>query len=528
MDAGGQHVSASAVVARSALALVLLLTVAWECAAHPDGTQVYLSKAEALEHVFPGTTRVIELRHIFSRDEITRIESITRKSLAEGGFFLYVSLKDGVPVGYAAIVSEVGKVKPITHIVGMTPEAVVDRVAVMIYRESHGAEVAGERFMRQYTGKSLDDAIRLDKDVINIAGSTLSGHAICRGVRKALAAMQVVFLDRTDAERDALFATGTEMRQAAPVALPRGLVAPGHALAERRVMGTLCRIEAHSEADVPDDATLVAALDAALDEVARWDDVLSDWREDTPLARLNAGPAGESLNVSPELMTWLVEAQAWSRTTEGAFDPTVGALVSAWGLRTQQPGRPSPARLAEARAASGMHLLALQPGENTVTRNVPDVVLDPGASGKGWALDRAAEVLARHGVRRALLSFRSTLLASGPPPGKEVWVVPVVHDGSGRTLTEVGLVRGALSVSGAGASSFDDGPVSRGHVVDPKTGVPIPAGRLAWVRHASASAADALSTALLVRGLGLRRPAGASGAYVSEADAEPSPWPGSP
>jgi thiamine biosynthesis lipoprotein len=528
MTASGQRLFPGTAVARATFALAVLLGMAFGATAQEDVSQVYLSKAEALDYVFPTATRVVELRHILSRDETARIEKLTRKPLAEGGFYLYAALSDGVPVGYAAIVAEVGKVKPITHIVGMTPQGTVDRVAVMIYRESHGADIAGERFMRQYRGMSLQDPIRVDKDVINIAGSTLSAHAICRGVKKALAAVQAVFIDRAPSELDELLAGGADMRGAAPVTLPRGLLAPGHALVERRVMGTLCRIEAHSTDGSPNDAALLAALDEALDEVERWDSVLSDWRADTPLSKLNSGPAGAPVTVTPELMDWLVESRGWVSATDGAFDPTVGALVAAWGLRTQAPARPAPQQLAAARANTGFDLLALAPDERTVKRVDPGVVLDPGASGKGWALDRAAAVLERHGVHRALLSFRSTLLALDAPPGQDGWAVPVVHDGPGRTVTEIDLVHGALSVSSAGASSFDDGEIARGHVIDPKSGVPIEAGRLAWVRHASAAAADALSTALLVRGPGLRAVSSATGAWLAAPDSEPVRWPGTP
>jgi hypothetical protein len=102
----------------------------------------------------------------------------------------------------------------------------------MIYRESHGADVASERFMAQYAGKSLADPIRVDRDVINVAGSTLSAHAICRGVRKALAVVKVVALDRDASARTALFAEGKDVTpgreerggSAAPAAAARAVV----------------------------------------------------------------------------------------------------------------------------------------------------------------------------------------------------------------------------------------------------------------------------------------------------------------
>ena len=75
--------------------------------------------------------------------------------------------------------------------------------------------------------------------------------------------------------------------------------------------------------------------------------------------------------------------------TGGAFDPGVGALVSAWGLRTQTPQRPPPDELASALEASGLGGLELDIEAGTATRRVPGLLIDPGASGKGWALDHA-------------------------------------------------------------------------------------------------------------------------------------------
>jgi hypothetical protein len=100
MNAPGPHLSIATIAARVALALAVWLGLAAGAVAQSE-TQVYLSKAEALDHVFPDASRVVELRHIFSRDEIARIEALTRKPLAEGGFYLYAALRDGEPTGYA-------------------------------------------------------------------------------------------------------------------------------------------------------------------------------------------------------------------------------------------------------------------------------------------------------------------------------------------------------------------------------------------------------------------------------------------
>jgi len=503
-------------------ALVLLL-LAVSAAAQDDGSQVLLTRDQALALVFPGAPRVVELRHLLSPEESAAAERRTGGRLEEGGFYLYAAERDGVPVSYAAIVAEIGKVRPITHIVEVRPDGSCGRVAVMIYRESHGADVASPRFMAQYEGKSLADPIRVDKDVINVAGSTLSAHAICRGVRKALAVVAAVLLDRDPAARAALLAQGTDVTpgRAAPPA------ADGPVHAERAVMGTICRIELPPRADGRDRAALDAAAQAALDEVARWDAVLSDWRAETPLSRLNAAPAGQAFATGPELLAWLRDADHWVAASDGAFDPTVGALVDAFGLRGPSPARPAPAALAAARAACGWRLLRLDTAAGTASRLSAGLRLDPGAC-KGWALDRAADVLRARGATPALLSFRSTLLALGAPPGKPGFEVPIVHDGAGRTLTRVVLHDGALSVSGGDLVGWPDGDVERGHSLEPRTGEPVPAARLAWVTYPVAAGADALSTALLVRGAALPAVEGAAGAVYADAEAAPVAWPGSP
>ncbi len=514
-------------LARLAAAGGLALALGLPAGAQDGGTRVFLQKGEALAHVFPGAERVVELRHILAPDETARIEALLDARLDEGGFFLYAAQVGGTPVGYAAIVAEIGKVKPITHIVEVRPDGTVGRVAVMIYRESHGADVASPRFLAQYEGRSLADPLRVNRDIINIAGSTLSAHAICRGVRKALAVVQVVLLDRDDAARRALLATATPVA-ADGTGAAAAAARPGEPIvAERAVMGTLCRIEAWPGARGAEAAE--RAVQAALDVVQHWDDVLSDWRPDTPLSRLNAAPAGaEPASIDEELGRFLVGCRTWVEATHGAFDPTVGALVDAWRLRSGAPARPDATTLAAARAATGWELLQLDADGRRAGRRVAGLRLDPGASGKGWALDRAAEVLRNGGVSAALLSFRSSMLALGAPPGQPGWIVPIVHDGSGRTLAELLLVDGALSVSGGAAAGFADGDVERGSVLDPREGLPVPAARLAWARHPTAAGADALSTALLVAGPQLPAVDEASGAFLATGDAQPLPWPTDP
>ena len=153
--------------------LVVLAALCPTLAAGGDVT-VMLTKPEALTKVFPEADSVLEIRHILSPTEVEAVERTIHHRLDEGGFYIYRASRDGDVVGYGVVVSQIGKVRPITHIVGVTPEGDVGTVAVMIYRENHGHEIANERFMDQYRGKHLADPIRIGRDIANIAGGQVA------------------------------------------------------------------------------------------------------------------------------------------------------------------------------------------------------------------------------------------------------------------------------------------------------------------------------------------------------------------
>ena len=102
---------------------------------------------------------------------------------------------------YAALTEEVGKYRPITFMVGVGTDLSIQEVAVLVYRESRGGEVRRTRFLRQYRGKDGEDPIRIDRDIINITGATLSVRALNYGVRKTLALTELIYRDPLTSRR---------------------------------------------------------------------------------------------------------------------------------------------------------------------------------------------------------------------------------------------------------------------------------------------------------------------------------------
>jgi thiamine biosynthesis lipoprotein len=131
-------------------------------------------------------------------------------------------------------------------------------------------------------------------------------------------------------------------------------------------------------------------------------------------------------------------------------------------------------------------------------------MLDLGAIGKGYAIERAADLLREAGVTSALLhGGTSTIYAIGHPPGAEAWKVAIENPRAQEPgsppaiLAAVPLRDEALSVSAPCGKSFQEGGKTFGHVINPHNGEPANAALLAAVILPSATETDALSTALL-------------------------------
>jgi thiamine biosynthesis lipoprotein len=231
---------------------------------------------------------------------------------------------------------------------------------------------------------------------------------------------------------------------------------------------------------------------------------LSTWRGTSELAALNATPVGAWRAVTPELAGELRRALACAAATDGAFDPTVGALVEAWGLRTGG-AVPTAALLATARARTGWRGVELE-DDPPRARRVADVRLEEGGFGKGEALDHALDRFEQstrgEGRASARLDFGGQVAWSGAR-----WPVEVeLADPRDRARPVLALAlageRGSISTSGDGERRFVSGERTFGHLLDPRTGEPARDFGSASVVAARASRADCLSTGLFVRGPG--------------------------
>jgi len=252
--------------------------------------------------------------------------------------------------------------------------------------------------------------------------------------------------------------------------------------------------------------TLRAAGEEALAEIERLEEQLSLYRPGSEIAHVNAQASHKPVRVSPTLFALLQHAQTLAKETDGAFDVTIGPLVRCWGFMGGSGRIPAPEELAEARAKVGMHLVHLDPQASTVQFAHEGVMLDLGAIGKGYAIERAAEVLREAGIESALLhGGTSSVYALGLPLQGDAWKVAVENPPASverppLDLPSIWLRDEAMSVSAIWGKAFRVNGKTLGHVLDPRTGGPAAGGLLAAVILPSATETDALSTALLTAG----------------------------
>jgi len=260
------------------------------------------------------------------------------------------------------------------------------------------------------------------------------------------------------------------------------------------VMGTVLTVTVVAA----DPASAESLARAAIDEARRWDDALTIWRPEGELARLN-GEAGKGpVEIGERLAAGLAAMLRLAAATGGSFDPAVGRLPASGDGRSKLRG------IREVLRIDGRRV-TLEQG----------AVLDSGAIGKGLALDAMADLLRRSGAVAAFLDFGgSSQTAFGLPPGDdEGWTVLVAGLREGASHGTLKLRDASLSTSRAGAE--DTKPI-----LDPRSGLPVPAPRLVTVLAADATAADAWSTALVVRGREGLAAAGGTGLQVLLEDGE--------
>jgi Na+-translocating ferredoxin:NAD+ oxidoreductase RnfG subunit len=156
--------------------------------------EVFLTEEDALKLMFPQSERIRKEVLKLSSEKKLQIEERIGWKFPEESFEVYVGETGTKIDGYALVQNTIGKHKPMTYMVGIDNTGHVLNVELLVFREARGSEVRTKRFNVQYEGKTVLDPVRLNKDIINISGATMSVRSMTAGIKRGLVLVDEFYL----------------------------------------------------------------------------------------------------------------------------------------------------------------------------------------------------------------------------------------------------------------------------------------------------------------------------------------------
>ncbi len=263
------------------------------------------------------------------------------------------------------------------------------------------------------------------------------------------------------------------------------------------IMSTSCQVVAVVPAD--QDTRAAQAFAAAEGELRDVEAKMSTYIQGSEMWLLNTATAGELVPLSPTAVEVLNAAAEGHRQTAGAFDVTIRPVIEQWKQAAQTGRLPSPAQLADARAASSWEQIEIMP--NGAIKTSETVTVDLGGIAKGYGIDRAVKAMQRRGISAGLVDVGGDLRAFGRRPGGGPWRIGIRSPfDKGQMLGSLGVTDAAVCTSG----NYERYSIIEGrrysHIIDPHTARPVEIAPSVTVVAPTATEADTWATALSVLG----------------------------
>ncbi len=259
-------------------------------------------------------------------------------------------------------------------------------------------------------------------------------------------------------------------------------------------MGTIFRIEMYA----PSKQQASLAAGAAFDRAEELEQIMSDYRPDSELERLDREGTGAPFPVSADLYDILAKSLWTSQLSGGVFDVSIGPLVQLWRAARKTNRLPNPAEIVKAQALVDYRNIELDPANHTVFLKRAGMQLDLGAIGKGYAADAMLAVLKSQGIDHAMVVAGGEVIVSEAPPGSSGWKVGVdtADAETGAPSCTLLLRSAAVSTSGDEHQFLELNGHRYSHVINPRTGWALEGESSTTVLARDSTSADALCTAL--------------------------------
>jgi thiamine biosynthesis lipoprotein len=254
------------------------------------------------------------------------------------------------------------------------------------------------------------------------------------------------------------------------------------------------------------------AIEEAFAEMERVNSLLNNYDPESEVSAINRNAGDSPVRVSEETMEALTLAVQYGDMTGGALDITISPLLRLWGFGKDDVGlegdEPEPAELEKAKALVDYHALELsrhRTWKGTIRRSArlttKGMWIDVGSFSKGYVADKAVAVLKKRRIENALVIAGGTVCGMGVKPDGSLWQVGVQHPRDpNRILTAVPLKNCSISTSGDYENFYLKNGTRRGHIIDPRTGVPVSRLQAVSVIAPDGVTSDMLDTPLFVLG----------------------------
>ncbi|WP_231634913.1 FAD:protein FMN transferase [Pedobacter sp. PACM 27299] len=245
------------------------------------------------------------------------------------------------------------------------------------------------------------------------------------------------------------------------------------------------------------------SIDAAIAEVSRIEALFSTFQESSQTSLINQYAGIKPVKVDPEMIQLIQRAVKISELTQGAFDITYGSIdKSLWNFDTSMTSLPdAETALQSVSLINYQHVIVDVPHSTVMLKN-EDMRIGFGGIGKGYAADRAKQVLQNLGIKSGIVNAAGDLVTWGSQSEDKDWTIGIADpDQSDRPFSALNISNMAIATSGNYEKYATINGKRYSHTIDPKTGLPVTGIKSVSILCPSAELADALATPVIVMGV---------------------------
>ncbi|SFC23306.1 FAD:protein FMN transferase [Spirosoma endophyticum] len=257
------------------------------------------------------------------------------------------------------------------------------------------------------------------------------------------------------------------------------------------------------------DITIVAAdsltaernIDTVIAEVTRIENLISDWRADSQISRVNKNSGVGPVRVDPEVFALTERALQFSKITNGAFDISFAAMDRIWKFDGSMTEMPSPEAVRKSVEKVGYQHIILDKEKSTIFLERKGMKIGFGALGEGYAADRCRDMMLARGIKAGIVNGSGDMSTWGKQPDGSPWAIGITNPLRNDTVFAVVPLRQSAVVT---SGSYEKFVVFNGkryaHIINPSTGYPATGVSSVTVFGPSAEVANGFSTSLMVLG----------------------------